>query len=74
MGTSLRRRDRPRLVVASPLDAEIRLLRDGREVARGTGRTLEHTATEAGVYRAEVWVTVAGESRPWIYANPIRVR
>lgn len=74
MGERVRLRDRPRLVVSSPLDGEIRLLRDGREIARGTGRSMEHVVTEAGVYRAEVRVTVAGELLPWIYANPIRVR
>jgi hypothetical protein len=74
MGETLHRRDRPELVVESPLDAEIRLLRDGREVARGRGRSLSHAAAEPGVYRAEVWVTIAGEPRPWIYANPIRVQ
>jgi hypothetical protein len=73
MGDTLRRKDHPRLRVASPLSAEIRLLRNGQEVARATGPQLEYDVADAGAYRAEVWVTVAGEPRPWIYANPIRV-
>jgi hypothetical protein len=74
MGETLRHRDRPRLRVESPLGAEIRLLRDGQEVARTNGALLEHEVAAPGAYRAEVWVTIAGEPRPWIYANPIRVR
>jgi hypothetical protein len=73
MGDTLRRKDHPRLRVTSPLSAEIRLLRNGQEVARATGPQLEYDVADAGAYRAEVWVTVAGEPRPWIYANPIRV-
>lgn len=74
MGDTLRLRDRPLLRVESPLPAQIRLLRDGQEVARETDLSLEFPVREPGVYRAEVWVTVAGEARPWIWANPIRVR
>jgi hypothetical protein len=73
MGDTLRRKDRPRLRVLSPLAAEIRLLRNGQEVARATGPQLEYDVADAGAYRVEVWVTVAGEPRPWIYANPIRI-
>jgi hypothetical protein len=63
-----------RLVAAAPLPAEIRLLRDGREIARESGTRLETTVREPGVYRAEVWLTVAGEGRAWIYSNPIYLR
>jgi hypothetical protein len=56
------------------------------EVAAGTGETLEFVATEAGAYRAEVWI-VPEHARPylgreadsmirdvpWVYANPIHV-
>ncbi|MBN8609881.1 MAG: hypothetical protein J0L92_04825 [Deltaproteobacteria bacterium] len=56
------------------------------EVASGTGETLEHVTTEAGVYRAEVLI-VPEHARPylarsadelvrevpWVYANPIYV-
>jgi hypothetical protein len=73
MGDTLKRGADRRLIVTSPLPASLRLLRDGREVARESGTRLEYTPTEPGVYRAEVWLTVAGEDRPWIYANPIRV-
>ena len=55
------------------LRTPLAVLRGGQEVARETGTRLEYAAKEPGVYRAEVWVTVAGEERPWIYANPIRV-
>ena len=29
---------------------------------------------KAGNYRVEVWLTLAGEARPWILSNPIYVR
>ena len=56
------------------------------EVASGTGETIEHVTTEAGVYRAEVFLVpeharpYLGRSAdelvrevPWVYANPIYV-
>jgi hypothetical protein len=73
MGDTLKRGDDRRLIVRSSLPASLRLLRGGHEVARETGTRLEYAPKEPGVYRAEVWVTVAGDERPWIYANPIRV-
>jgi hypothetical protein len=73
MGDTLKRANDSRLIVSSPLPASLRLLRGGHEVARESGTRLEYAPAEPGVYRAEVWVTIAGEERPWIYANPIRV-
>jgi hypothetical protein len=69
----------------------MRILRAGSggavEVAEGEGASLEHVATEPGVYRAEVLMTphhaepylgrfVADLVRevPWVYSNPIYVR
>jgi hypothetical protein len=55
----------------TPIPAELRLLRDGAEIARESGSRLEQAVNEPGVYRVEAWVTVDGEARPWIYSNPI---
>ena len=38
------------------------------------GDTLDVAVKEPGVYRVEGWLTLDGEERPWIYANPIYVR
>ena len=58
----------------TPIPADLHLLRDGEEIARESGTRLERTADKPGVYRVEAWVTVADETRPWIYSNPIYVR
>jgi hypothetical protein len=73
MGDETRRGDLT-LQVETPIPAELRLLRDGEEIARESGTRLERQVQEPGVYRAEAWVNVAGEPRPWIYSNPIYVR
>jgi hypothetical protein len=62
------------LRVRTSLGGKIRLLRGGAEVAKAQGRELAYEATEAGVYRVEVSLPVAGQDRPWIYSNPIYVR
>ncbi len=61
-------------LIQSPLSADLRLLRDGQEIARVTGTRLERDSPEPGVYRVEAWLDVAGEPRPWIYSNPIYLR
>jgi hypothetical protein len=62
------------LRVESPIPAELRLIRDGGEIAREAGTSIERRIDQPGVYRAEAWLTVDGEVRPWIYSNPIYVR
>jgi hypothetical protein len=52
-----------------PQPAEIRLLRDGVEVARTTGAELDHAADGAGAYRVEVRLG----GRVWILSNPVRL-
>ncbi len=67
--------DRPRALRAElPRPAEVRLLRDGREVARTHGTRLEHEAAEPGVYRIEAYLHSHGRSRTWILSNPIYLR
>ena len=56
--------------VASPLDAELRLLRDGQPIAAARGRALAARAAAPGVYRVEAFLN----GRPWVYSNPIYVR
>ncbi len=59
------------LSVYVPAQAVIRILRDGKEVARQPGPTLSYAANQPGVYRAEAHLEVDGRSIPWIYSNPI---
>jgi hypothetical protein len=56
-----------------PLEAELRLLRDGEEVATRRGDRLRYQVKQPGAYRLEAWLEIAGERRVWIYSNPIRV-
>lgn len=64
--------------VAAPPDAEIRLLRNGREVAREVGRTLAYSVAPSdrpAAYRVEVVLPEAPgrPPMPWIVGNPIYV-
>jgi hypothetical protein len=56
-----------------PAGTRVRLLRDGREVARSAGPVLEWTGEGAGAYRVEATLPGApGEPPlPWIVSNPI---
>jgi hypothetical protein len=56
-----------------PLEADLRLLRDGVEVARRTGDRWRVEVKQPGAHRLEAWLEIAGERRVWIYSNPIRV-
>lgn len=63
-----------RFVVEAPDSGQIRLLRNGRQVAESQGKRLEHTDDQPGVYRIEVWKKRWGKPRGWIFSNPIYVR
>ncbi|MEZ6187824.1 MAG: hypothetical protein R3F62_22795 [Planctomycetota bacterium] len=57
------------LRAAAPGAAELRLLRDGFEVARANGE-LRHTPTRPGVYRVEAYL----DDDPFVLSNPIYLR
>jgi hypothetical protein len=64
-----------KLTAKLPVAATIRLIRNGKEVAKSEGKSeFEFPVKEAGVYRLEAWQKLDGEMRPWIFANPIYVR
>lgn len=63
-----------RLMARFPVSADIRLVHNGRIVARKEGADFEFTPSEPGAYRLEAWLKVDGEERPWIYSNPIYLR
>jgi methylmalonyl-CoA mutase cobalamin-binding subunit len=58
----------------TPRPAALRLLRDGTEIARTSGATLEHQVEEPGVYRVEARLEAHGRERTWILSNPIYLR
>ena len=59
-----------------PVNALIRVLKDGKEISRTDERVLAHrqAVIEPGVYRVEAWLQVDDEDRLWVYSNPIYVR
>ena len=58
-----------------PLQAYVRLLRHGTEVAQSEGKAeFEFAVKEAGAYRLEAWLKLDGEWRPWIFVNPVYVK
>ncbi len=60
--------------VETPHPGAIRLIREGRVVARAYGTRLRFTTAEPGAYRVEVWRTFHGRSRGWIFSSPIYCR
>jgi hypothetical protein len=68
LGTGLRLR------AEAPLACHFKLVRHGEVVHEEVGTQFDYAVEKAGVYRAEAWLNVAGEDRPWILTNPIYVR
>ena len=64
---------RPVLELELPLSCTIRVVRNGGVVLERNGRKLTVPLREAGVYRVEAWLRVAGEDRAWIYTGGMRV-
>lgn len=73
MGDEVRFESGLQLRLATPVSGLIKLLRNGQLIQETQADKLDFAVREAGVYRAEIWLEVDGEQRPWIYANPIRV-
>lgn len=61
------------LSMSAPASGLIRLFRNGVLLKEEKRDTLNFAVAEPGTYRAEVWLELDGEWRPWIYANPIRI-
>ena len=62
------------LRAALPAPARWRLVRDGAELAAGTGTSLEHPADGPGVYRVEAYRDARGRERTWVLSNPVYLR
>lgn len=62
------------LEVYAPRRADIRLLRNGRIVARRSMKSLRWTTSQKGVYRVEAYRSFLFKQRGWVFTNPIYVR
>jgi hypothetical protein len=62
------------LTARTPADAQLRLLRDGTEIATASGRELQAEVEDPGVYRVEATRRHKGKQRTWILSNPIYLR
>jgi acetyl esterase/lipase len=51
--------------------ALLKVIHNGKVVAETRGMELTAQAAAPGAYRAEAWLEIDGELRPWVYSNPI---
>jgi hypothetical protein len=63
-----------RLRAEAPLEGAFKLLRDGEIILEQNSNKIDVPVDKPGNYRVEVWLTLAGEARPWILSNPVYVR
>ncbi len=63
-----------KLRAETPVRCTLKLFHNGIEIKTAISDRIEFEPKIAGVYRLEAWLTLDGEQRPWIYANPIYVR
>ncbi len=73
MGDEVKLSSGLQIQVAAPVAGIIRLFRNGEMMQEVKNDSLKYEVTQPGIYRAEVWLKIDDELRPWIYANPIRV-
>ncbi len=73
MGDHIPMQNNTRLTATLPLPAKIKLIRNGKVIAEAKDSRFQYTVKEEGAYRLEAWLTIDGEDRPWIFANPIFV-
>ena len=57
----------------TPLPVHWRLLNNGKVIEESSGRTLKCPVPNAGNYRVEAWLDIAGERMLWILSNPIYI-
>ncbi len=74
VGDELKFAEGQQLIAEFPAKCHIRLIRNGEVVEETDGHELVHAIKQAGIYRAEAFLTVDTEQRAWVYTNPIYVR
>ncbi len=73
MGSQLELVPNLSLEAQSPLPVHWRLLHNGKVIDESASRSLRFNVTEAGNYRTEAWLDIAGERMLWILSNPLYV-
>jgi hypothetical protein len=73
MGDEVKLAKGMKLRLEAPVSGLIKLFLNGRMIHEGRSDGLSYAVDELGAYRAEVWLEVGGEMRPWIYSNAILV-
>lgn len=71
MGSRVKLADGLRLRAQAPLPVCWKLVRNGQVLSEQSGRKLDVPVTEAGNYRVEAWLKIAGEDMIWILSNPL---
>ena len=61
------------LQVTVPHAGRIHIIRNGHCCAQRVGTEMRYAIKKRGVYRVEVYATVWGHYRPWIFSNPVYV-
>ncbi len=70
IGDSIASSNRTRFEAVIPKNAEIRLIQNGRVIARANAKTILYETAEHGVFRVEVY----HRGKLWILSNPIYVK
>ncbi len=73
MGDTIPMTGNTRIVARAPVAARWKFFHNGKVVLEKSGDTVTLTAAEPGAYRAEAWLEIDGEQRPWIYSNAVRL-
>ncbi len=73
MGDGVKMERGMKLRLEAPVAGLIKLFLNGRVVYESRSDRFSFAIDGPGVYRAEVWLEVGGEMRPWIYSNAIWV-
>jgi hypothetical protein len=63
-----------KLRAETPVRCTLKLFHNGVEIKQAFSDRLEFEPKMPGVYRLEAWLTLDGEERAWIYADPVYVR
>jgi len=74
MGSRLTFKPGLKVQARAPLPVTWKLLRQGKIVAQTSGRSLLVPINQAGNYRVEAWLEIAGEPMIWILSNPLYIR
>ncbi len=73
MGEKVAYKSEAQIKAQAPLAGHWKLIRNGHLIEESDGSNFNTVLTMPGVYRVEVWLDVADESRIWILSNPIYV-